>query len=100
MKLQEGQVFSNVGVIDLGALVGDKDMNLYLIKMKIGLNQIAYHLDCNGKNIKFDAYPDICKSRSHGVKWDRTIFPAEDVARLRVREILSVEYPHLDISSV
>lgn len=100
MKLLLGQMFSNAGHTDLGELAGDKSMNLYLVEMKIGLNQIAFHLDCDGRNPKFEAYADICKPRFKGVDWDQTIFPTEADARERARKIISIEYPHLNLSKL
>lgn len=100
MRLQEGQIFGNAGMTDLGLLAGDKSINFYLIKMKLGIDTVAFHLDCDGKNSHFDAYPDVCKPRANGVDWDLTIFPTEELARARAREILSIEYPSMNCSAL
>ncbi|MES2877526.1 MAG: hypothetical protein V4713_03820 [Pseudomonadota bacterium] len=99
-KLPEGRVFNIVGVTKFGDLLGDKSIQLYLIKISFGLNEISFHLDCDGVGSTYDPYPDVCKPRGDGADWDRTIFLTKEAGFERAREILAKEFPAVDLSAI
>lgn len=99
-KIQEGQVFCTSLAVHFGQVLGDYSVNLYLIRMAIGLTQIAYHLDCDGRTDQFDQFPDVCKPHRGAAEWDRTIYLTEAAGWMRAREVLTIAYPACSLEAL
>ncbi len=99
-KLPEGRVFNNIGVTKFGDVLSAKSIQLYLVKIRVGLDEDVFHLDCDGVGTTYDPYPEVCKPRGNGADWDRTIYLTKDAGFERAREILAKEFPSVDLSAI
>lgn len=99
-RLEEGQeCYEASPVTHIGNVVGDNSIRFWLVPIKIlGDDHLYYRLHSD-KNTIFSAYLDVWKSGRdlYGV-WDKTLYKTEEAGLARAKEILSKEFPALDLS--